>query len=59
MALSAWISFKYLWERATKRLSDRGERIVGAKFKNRKRQLLLLRERTLSEPNDRLGMDWE
>lgn len=40
ITLSARISFKDLWEKATRRLSDRGERIVGTK--SRKRQLLPL-----------------
>jgi len=34
MTLSAWISFKDLWKRTTKRLSDRDERIVGKKNVN-------------------------
>jgi len=58
ITLSARICFKGLWKRATKRLSDRGTRVAGAKLVPQTPAASVLRVDN-DEPNDRPGMDWE
>lgn len=58
ITLSEGICFKGLWKRATKRLGDRGTRVVGGKLVPQTPVASVLRVDS-DEPNDRPGIDWE